>query len=618
MTPEKSIDLEAIVARIRDGKPVRRTLPGGGRLHVDRPLPFLCVYRAPSDRTDLGTSELVRPQASHLVVNDALSNGELGDLVHGVVDTLADACGACLLLEVWSGSVSDFTPHIRIHTARSDRLATTVSTLAEALRSMSLPNGALPVDVITGGDGSPPDKPRLLSPELARHSGYLLVGLEIPPVYRSEVRIYPDVLRALSAELSQALQRAFFEFARVQTPAQPSHYHAMGRHRMLQSVREADRALTKIERSFDFLLDVTPVNTEEAWEEFCASGRARAPTLRYRMLEVDPELAKRRLYDIRLDRLEDPVLARLLRDKRRELDRKLGLLEERDGPRFLPGSIQLYGGVDDELLRVAQSILVEVLPSSAGARLIDAKTFAARARAEIARYRRHHPTLGATVELRDDIPSLIVARGSLLVPRRIDMPERRVDAALQHEVGTHIVTAANGSCQPLSVLAVGLAGYEALQEGLAMFAEHMAGGLDANRLRLIAARAIAVRRLIEGTTFPDLVAELSDSYGLSLRAAFGVALRVFRGGGLTKDAIYLRGLIELLDYLAAGGAIELLLIGKIALEQVAFVEELVQRQVLRAPPLRPRWLDKPDSAARLDRARSRLRPTDLVEDGVFA
>ena len=151
-----------------------------------------------------------------------------------------------------------------------------------------------------------------------------------------------------------------------------------------------------------------------------------------------------------------------------------------------------------------------------------------------------------------------------------------------------------------------------------MFAEHMVGGLDANRLRLIAARAIAVRRLIEGTTFPELVAELSNTYGVPLRAAFGVALRVFRAGGLTKDAIYLRGLVELLDYLAAGGAIEPLLIGKIALEQVALVEELVQRQTLRAPLLRPRWLDRPDSAARLDRARSRLRPTDLVEDGVFA
>ena len=59
-------------------------------------------------------------------------------------------------------------------------------------------------------------------------------------------------------------------------------------------------------------------------------------------------------------------------------------------------------------------------------------------------------------------------------------------------------------------------------------------------------------------------------------------MRVFRGGGLTKDAIYLRGLLQLLAHLARGGALEPLLVGKIALDHVPLVEELVLREVLRA------------------------------------
>jgi uncharacterized protein (TIGR02421 family) len=422
------------------------------------------------------------------------------------------------------------------------------------------------------------------------------------------------VMRALTRELANALQQGFFEFTRVQTSARPPHYQMMGRRRMVRAVGEADHALAEIEASFDFLLDVTPVNTEEAWEEFCRSGRKQTPALRYRMLAVDPELGKRRLYDLPLERLEDPVLALLLRDKRRDLDRQLGLLEDRDGPRFLPGSVQLYGGVEDSLLGEAETILRAVPASSeleANPRC-DADGFAARARAELAAYR---APLEAKVHIRDDIPSLMVSHGDLLVPRRLMLGARRIEAVLQHEIGTHIVTYQNGRSQALRVFAGGLAGYEALQEGLAMFAEYMAGGLSRSRLRLIAARVLAVRRLIEGATLPDVVVELTDGRRMPARAAFGVAIRVFRGGGLTKDAIYLRGLLQVLDYLAKDGAVEPLLIGKIAIDQVPLVEELMRRQVLTAPRLRPRWLDAPEGPDRLARARAGLRPIDLIARG---
>jgi hypothetical protein len=110
---------------------------------------------------------------------------------------------------------------------------------------------------------------------------------------------------------------------------------------------------------------------------------------------------------------------------------------------------------------------------------------------------------------------------------------------------------------------------------------------------------VAVHRLCEGASFPAVVAELTDRHGLSVRAGFGIAIRVFRSGGLTKDAIYLRGLLQLLDHFAAGGAVEPLLVGKVALDQVPLVGELLRRQVLRPPPLRPRWLDAPRAEARL-------------------
>ena len=60
-----------------------------------------------------------------------------------------------------------------------------------------------------------------------------------------------------------------------------------------------------------------------------------------------------------------------------------------------------------------------------------------------------------------------------------------------------------------------------------------------------------------------------------------VDVRIFRGGGLTKDAVYLRGFREILAYLARGGHPTTLLAGKMAVGHAPIVKELLLRQVLR-------------------------------------
>lgn len=588
--------LAVIQQRLAAALPIRRTLPGNGRVHIDRPLPFICVYRCP-DGPDPGTADLVRTQASYLI---APANDTMQALVDGIVDALAAACGACLLVELWAGT--DPAAPFRIHTAQRDRLATTVDALQAALAEMS---GEPAVEIVVG------------KPALASREGVLSIGLEVPPIYHAGNALYPVVQRALAHDLAHALQRSFFEFTRVQTRAEPKHFHAMGRRRLVRAVRESDRALSLLDERFDFLLAVTPINTDAAWEEFCGSKYTCTPVFKYRMLEIDPDLGKRELYALPIERLEDPVLAELLRDKRREVDRKLGMLDDRGTLRFRHASLQIYPAVEDALLAEAERILAK-LPAKRATEVerLDADGFARLARAELAAYRETLPNLRAIVDIRADVASLIVSNGNVLVPARLDVAARRVDALLQHEVGTHAVTYANGSEQPLKVFATGLANYEALQEGLAMFAEYVAGGLDADRLRLLAARVLAVRRLVEDVPFAGVVHELVERCGTTARNAFGIAVRVFRGGGLTKDAIYLRGLMALLAYLKDDGAIEPLLAGKIAFEQVGLVEELVRREVLRPPALQPRWLATPGAEHRLAHARAGMTPIDLVEDSL--
>ena len=81
--------------------------------------------------------------------------------------------------------------------------------------------------------------------------------------------------------------------------------------------------------------------------------------------------------------------------------------------------------------------------------------------------------------------------------------------------------------------------------------------------------------------------------------AFTITMRVFRSGGLTKDAVYLRGLHELVNHLGAGQSLDTLWLGKMPLTAVPLVEDLHRRGVLSDPLLIPRYLDEPAARARL-------------------
>jgi hypothetical protein len=89
---------------------------------------------------------------------------------------------------------------------------------------------------------------------------------------------------------------------------------------------------------------------------------------------------------------------------------------------------------------------------------------------------------------------------------------------------------------------------------------------------------------------------------------------VHRAGGYTKDVIYLRGLTKLLEHLANGGEHEELLVGKISLSQIEVIRELRWRQIIESPRLRPRYLDDPSCAPRLERARHGMSVVDMLEE----
>jgi uncharacterized protein (TIGR02421 family) len=175
---------------------------------------------------------------------------------------------------------------------------------------------------------------------------------------------------------------------------------------------------------------------------------------------------------------------------------------------------------------------------------------------------------------------------------------------LSHEVGTHLLTYYNGRAQPFRQLHVGLAGYDELQEGLAVLGEYLVGGLSRTRLRLLAARVMAAHNIVDGASFLEVYRLLHQTHEFDQKTAFTITMRTFRGGGLIKDAVYLRGLVRILDYVKNRGELEPLYVGKIAAHHLPIIKELQWREVLRPLPLRPRFLDREDSLLRLNELRN--------------
>jgi uncharacterized protein (TIGR02421 family) len=600
-----------MIAQLSDGLVLRRQLPGGGRIHIDRLQPFVCVYRDPESHPDVGTADLLLGQASHILTSGAKQHHTwLKALVTALSQTIIETYGAVLILELWSAPDQPAaTPHearaparFRIVAARHGVPDATIETLERTLLTATAAK-AVEFDISYRSGAAPPKLAPLLTAQEEERTDAFLLGLEVPPLYRDPEtgKVMPAELRRFTGSLGRALRQTFYTFAHARAHYRPTHFEELGRRAMTRAVAVADEGLAEVGDSFDLLLHATPVNTEAAYHSFVESDCQDIPEFLYRPQTVDPGALKYALYKVPIERIEDPALYHLFASQRDELDRMITMIADRGTPLFLLESQQVFGCPDAALLATARGLLDALPPTqdaSAG-KTVDATHFSHHAERELAHYRKAWPDLPARVEVREDVPGLMVSRGHFLVGHNAQIPYDRIEATLHHEIGTHILTYYNGLQQPLSQFHTGMPGYEETQEGLAVLSEYLSGGLTPSRLRLIGGRVVAVDSIVQGADFIETFQLLHDMHGFGRRAAFTIAMRVHRGGGLTKDAVYLRGLIGVLDHLAAGHAFADLMLGKIALEHIEIVEELRWRRVVSPGPLKPRYLNDPSAAERL-------------------
>ncbi len=603
--------LEALVA----GKAVRQDIGVDGRLHIDRPLPFICLHLTNGSK-NLAARDIASAHASYLIASNI---AEAVPLLQAVGAEMQKRFGTFIVLDMGElehdillADDSPFLPHYEV----------AVSATAEAETQ-----NAKRVFIKAVCDAEIRFRtPRITRPDEENDPVAKLkaAGLEFPcisvrfaPIYRQPESgaDYPGLRETMIADLFDAGLRAFAAFSTGSDALKVASHRALGRKAFVDAVRRADRSIDDIAASFDFLLSVTPINARKAFADFKDSNFQYAPHFLYRPLGVDVEEQKRKLYSVAFDHLEDPVLYHLYREKQQEIDLQLTMLANLHRRQYSDFSRALYGSVEPALLNLAEDVLARCpRPDNAGEiAMVDCYEVTNRAREMVEAYRDENPEFKARVEIRDDLPpGLMVTGEKLLVSRHTVMERRRVEALLHHEIGVHLLTYFNGSAQGLRLFRTGLSGYEGVQEGLAVLAEHLAGGMTRERLRLIAGRVVGCAAMLDGASFVETFRLVTEQHGFDEAGAFNMVLRIYRGGGLSKDAIYLRGLNEILEHLRKGGALDPFWMGKISAAHFPVMQELALRGLLRPPGIRPAFLAPAKANDRLEKIRSGLSIAEMA------
>ena len=611
MPDQEHIDpqiIETICSKISNKEVVNHNLPNNGVLHIDKLLPYICVHRF--KEPDFHFFRLLKTQGSYIIVDETINIKHLLEAIRIIVSQKFDSF---LILEFWPDKNMNSTI-FEIYCPKVQDPGT-LNALKEGFESLNASYPNILARIQVNEKRYPEHLTPLMDDQEAKKTGTLIIGISVPLLFKSNQsgELYSLFFRQFYTLFSETVKRAAYEFIRIQNADDFKNYLMLGKTHIDLATVEADKELARISEGMSFLLRATPVNSNEEWKRFKDNDFKVIPNFKYRLIALDPEMEKRKLYNIPIEEIEDPTIAFVLRGKRLEIEKQLTMLEERGTKNFRFVGESLYGVIKKDVLKEARKIL-KVFPqpdSRKGKGRLNCHDFAAHAQKELDYYNSLFPDLNLTAEIRNDVAGIMVSKTKLLINNEVSLAENRTDALIQHEVGTHILTYCNGKQQPLCQMYEGFEGYDQLQEGIAVIAEYLVGGLTINRLRLLAGRVVAVKSMIEGWDFIDTFKMLKSKYNFSPRISYYITMRVYRGGGLTKDAVYLAGVLDVLKYLKKGGDLNTLYTGKFNVTHIEIINELLQRRVLKQAIL-PRFLERESVQKRLKKLRKGIDIIELV------
>ncbi len=341
------------------------------------------------------------------------------------------------------------------------------------------------------------------------------------------------------------------------------------------SLFEIDQNLDRLIRDIDLLNYLNPLNIEQEKKRFFTSKFTEDPVFKYRKIKFNPFQLQRQFFSQRLEDIKDEDIRKLYHDTIYEYS---GLVQciatVGQDKKFFYNSLRVFGTPKERDVKNAKFILHFHKEE-------DAEEMVPRYNADQAQafFQAFGDKYGFNFKIKQT-NSITAAAMALNASRTLVLKKNRkysdndLKILANHEIGVHMLTTFNAEIQPLRIFSHGFSSNNLTQDGLAVFSEYMSDSLSLKRMKELAYRVLAADSLIKGYSFSDTFDLLYSQYKLDKETAWSITLRAHRGGGFTKDYLYLSGLKRTYDYYSSGKDMSLLLTGKVSMDDERLIMKL--------------------------------------------
>ncbi|GMN08945.1 flavohemoglobin expression-modulating QEGLA motif protein [Croceitalea sp. MTPC9] len=347
---------------------------------------------------------------------------------------------------------------------------------------------------------------------------------------------------------------------------------------------EIDANLDRLVKRIELLSYVNPQNIEKEKQRFFASKYTGEPEFKYPKLKFNPYKLHRLFFSQRLERIKDDNIRKFYQEVIYYYANMIQCIETiGKGKNFYYNSLRVFGTPTEKDVQNAQFILHYADEPLSGDM---EKVFSPNEAKDYFEDFAKQYDFPLNVRFSTNIAADAMVSNSsqtLLIKKNTRFSKNQLLTLANHEIGIHLVTTFNGLEQPLKVFSNGLPKNVETQEGLAVFSEYMGGALTLKRLKELAYRVMASDSLIKGYSFADTFDLIHGQYKLNRDEAYSITLRAHRGGGFTKDRLYLSGLRKIYKRYQREESLDVLLSGKVSLDSESQIKYL--RDVGLAQPI---------------------------------
>lgn len=463
-----------------------------------------------------------------------------------------------------------------------ERWGTVVKRFCAELAKVELPNinTTAEIDAVFEGRGY------LISHTNAHFDRTLVLPTEVKKVFMEEESgtLYPMVLEALQSGLKEAFSQTSAFLQRKHGRKRQTRKADMLSSSIEPELLALDKQLYKLAYKVETLKYVNPTNLSSELKRFQSAPSRYRPNYRYRQLPIHTNEFKHKLYRLPIENISDPDMRQLYGDMVQKLSDKMDLLTSVGQESFLYNALRYHGRPDSTDIDNAKFLLyAQLLPED-----ID-KELCALATTEQLSESAKRWGMKCKVSPSHSIAARAMVSANpptLFVNAKARFSNREIYRLVQHELGVHMATNYNAKAQPLNIFRLGLPGSTMSQEGIAILAEYKSGYLSHERLNTLAVRVLAVDSMLKEQNFYMTYTYLIEELNLDKETAFSITTRVYRGGGFTKDHLYLKGFLRALE-LESQRNLDNLLLGKCSFRYLDLIDELVSRGWLKPPQFRP-------------------------------